>query len=219
MKGMSFTPFLTYRNPTPLGPPNLCPLALSRSTPSSFTSSGMCPKACTASVWNRIPLPASILPISAMGWMDPISLFAVITDTRTVSGRIAFSSSSSLTIPSSSTPTLVTSKPLLSRYLAVSSIAWCSIVDTMMCLPLFSLISAPETRAQLSDSVPPEVKNISEGSAFRQAAICALAFLTAALGLLDMAWMLEGFAYSSMKYGIIASSASFFMREVAALSK
>ena len=199
MNGGSLRPFLTYRKPTPLGPPNLCPLALSMSTPSSFTSSGIWPKACTASVWNRIPLPSSIFPISAMGCMEPISLFAVITETRTVSGRMAFSSSSSFTIPSESTFTLVTSNPLFSRYFAVSRMAWCSIVVIMMCFPLFSLISAPEIRAQLSDSVPPEVKNISEGSAFRHSAICALAFLTAALGLRDMACMLEGFAYSSMK--------------------
>ena len=71
----------------------------------------------------------------------------------------------------------------------------------------------------MSDSVPPEVKNISEGSALRHPAICALAFFTAARGSLDIAWMLEGFAYSSMKYGSMASKASFLMREVAALSK
>jgi hypothetical protein len=89
----------------------------------------------------------------------------------------------------------------------------------MMCFPFWDCISAPEISAQLSDSVPPEVKKISDWSQFRQLAICSLAFFTAALGFLDMECMLEGFAYSSMKYGSIASNASFLMREVAALSR
>ena len=50
MNGGSLIPFLTKRNPMPLGPPNLCPLTLIMSMFISFTSMGMCPNAWTASV-------------------------------------------------------------------------------------------------------------------------------------------------------------------------
>ena len=160
---------------------------------------GMWQNACTASVWNSIPCSWAMAPISFTGCTEPISLFAVMTEIRTVSGLMAFFSSSSFSTPSESTPTLVTENPLFSRYCAVSSMAWCSMAETMRCLPLDSSISMVPMRAQLSDSVPPEVKKISFGSALRHSAICPLAFWMAARGVLDIPWMLEGFAYSSRK--------------------
>ncbi len=39
---------------------------------------GTLPTACTASVWKRIPFSFAIAPISAIGWMTPISLLAVM---------------------------------------------------------------------------------------------------------------------------------------------
>ena len=55
------------------------------------TSIGIFPAAWTASVWNATPFAAQIAPISAIGWMTPVSLFAAMTVTRIVSGRIAAS--------------------------------------------------------------------------------------------------------------------------------
>ena len=68
--------------------------------PSSSTFIGICPNACTASVWNNIPFSFASAPISARGCIDPISLLAAITDIKIVSGRIAAFNSSSLIMPS-----------------------------------------------------------------------------------------------------------------------
>ena len=115
MKERIFTPFLIYITPIPFGPLILWPLALSISMFISSTSIGICPNACTASVWNNTPCSCAIRPISLTGWMVPISLFAVIMEIRIVSGRIAASNSSSFTLPFSSTFTYVISKPFFSR--------------------------------------------------------------------------------------------------------
>ena len=133
-----FTPVRMYMIPIPFGPLNLCPLALNISMWHSSTLIGSCPKACTASVWNRMPCSWAISPISLIGWMVPISLFANITEIRIVVGRIAAFKSSSFTFPSSSTSRYVTSNPLFSRYSAVWRIAWCSIFVVMIWLPLFA---------------------------------------------------------------------------------
>ena len=53
------------------------------------TSSAIFPKACAASVWKKAPFSRHSLPISANGWMTPISLFTAITDTSSVSSRMA----------------------------------------------------------------------------------------------------------------------------------
>src|SRR3954447_15456596 len=42
---------------------------------SSLTLNGTLPAACTASVWKMIPFSFAIAPISAIGWMTPISFF------------------------------------------------------------------------------------------------------------------------------------------------
>ena len=68
----------TYSAPTPFGPYILCALIDARSTLSSLTLNGTLPTACTASVWNRTPFSFAIAPISAIGWMTPISLLAAM---------------------------------------------------------------------------------------------------------------------------------------------
>ena len=45
--------------PAPIGPPSLCPVRVSASTPAAATSTGSAPTACTASVWNGTPYPAA----------------------------------------------------------------------------------------------------------------------------------------------------------------
>ena len=59
------------------------------STPSSVTSTGTDPTACTASVWNRAPFSCAMRASSATGWIEPTTLFANMTEARRVSSRNA----------------------------------------------------------------------------------------------------------------------------------
>ena len=53
------------------------------------TSIGSLPTPWTASLWKRTPRSREILPISAIGWIVPISLLANMIETRTVLSVIA----------------------------------------------------------------------------------------------------------------------------------
>ncbi len=53
MRGGSFTPFLRYKQPIPLGAPSLWPETLRASTPSSFGVKGIFKKPWTASQWKK----------------------------------------------------------------------------------------------------------------------------------------------------------------------
>ena len=97
-------------------------------------------------------------PISLIGSIVPISLFAVITEMMAVSGRIAASTSFGSTSPYLSTGRYVTSMPIFSRYSQVLMIAWCSMLETMTCFPLAWGPMTADFIAQLSDSDPPDVK-------------------------------------------------------------
>src|ERR1019366_726201 len=74
----------TKRAPTPFGPHSLCAEKDTRSRPKACTSSGILPSAWAASVWNRTPRSLQTRAISPTGLSVPISLFAAITETRTV---------------------------------------------------------------------------------------------------------------------------------------
>ena len=89
-----------YRNPIPLGPLNLWADADNISTSKSFTSSFICPTACTASVWNNAPDLCAIFANSLIGCIVPISLFANITDTKLVCFVTALDNSSIVIKPS-----------------------------------------------------------------------------------------------------------------------
>ena len=91
-----------------------------RSSPRTPTSA---PTSWVASVWNGIFRARVSFPISAIGWSVPISLFAAITETRTVSVRRAPRTSSGSTIPCRSTGKAVTVNPRPSRKRHVSRIA------------------------------------------------------------------------------------------------
>ena len=93
----------TYSAPMPLGPYILCAVIVSRSTFSVARSIGSLPAACTASQWNTMFFARHSSPISAIGWITPISLLTIMIDTRMVSGRIAASSLFRSTRPFSST--------------------------------------------------------------------------------------------------------------------
>ena len=89
----------------------------------SSTFSGMCANACTASVWKSTPCFLHTSPMAASGSMVPISLFAAMMETSTVSGRMAASIASAETMPVSSTGITVTSQPCFSSACALCRIA------------------------------------------------------------------------------------------------
>ena len=62
----------------PLGAWSLWPESDSMSTPSDFTSTGMCPTACTASVWNSAPRAFAIFASSAIGSIVLLMAYCLI---------------------------------------------------------------------------------------------------------------------------------------------
>ena len=70
----------TTSAPTPYGPPTLCPVSVSASTPDAAKSTGTAPTAWTASVCTGMPCAAAIATTSAIGWRVPTSLLAHITE-------------------------------------------------------------------------------------------------------------------------------------------
>ena len=87
----------------PFGPWNLWPDMESMSMFIAFTSSGIAPTACTASVWKSTLWALATLPISAMGSRVPISLLAAMIVIRMVLSVMAASTCSGVTRPSAST--------------------------------------------------------------------------------------------------------------------
>ena len=74
------------RRPRP-GRRSCAPVTVSASAPLAAKSTGSCPAACTASVWNGTPCSRATAASSATGWTVPTSLFAHITLTSaTLSG-------------------------------------------------------------------------------------------------------------------------------------
>ena len=79
MKGSSLAPRRTNSTPTPFGAYSLCPATVSRSTPSSLTSTGTLPSDWAASVWTRMPRSLAISAISRIGCSVPTSLLECMT--------------------------------------------------------------------------------------------------------------------------------------------
>jgi len=102
----------------------------------SRTSMGTRPSAATASLWNTMPVPASVSAISAIGWIVPISLLAQPTDTRIVSSVMRARSFLGDTRPYRSIGRRVMRKPFFSRYLAMFRMEMCSASVMMMWSPL-----------------------------------------------------------------------------------
>ncbi len=139
------------------------------------------PGVCTASVWKYGPLPFwpvafsnssrlrfTIVAISSTGNSTPVSLFAHMIDTIAVSSRIAFSTSSTFSVPSAATGRRVTPKPMRSSASVWFMMAECSTcVVTMWRLPV---VCSADQIAALSLSVPQLVKMISLAVAPKSAA-------------------------------------------------
>ena len=162
----------TYNAPTPFGPYNLCALNEARSTSRAATSRGTWPAACTASVWNQTPRARHAWARSATGCSTPISLFAVITEASTVSGRNAAANRATSTRPSRSTGTRVTAQPSRSRLAHTSSTALCSVVTVTRCPPCLRRAATAPRMASMLASVAPLVKTISWARALMSCATC-----------------------------------------------
>ena len=136
-----------------------------------------------------------------------------------VSGLIAFCNSSKLMIPSLSTERYVTSNPCFCKLSHVFITAGCSMQDVIICFPLSARAYAMPLIAQLSLSVPPDVKYISLGFAPIALAIFSLASSTALLASLPQKCWEEALPKTSVKYGVISLSTSGSVYVVAELSK
>ena len=99
----------------------------------SFTSMGIFPTACAASVWKKTLCLRQISPIRFRGCTTPISLFTAMTEQMAVSGRMAASSSAKSTNPLGFTGRYVTSHPRCSRYRHESRTHLWSVCVVMTC--------------------------------------------------------------------------------------
>ena len=140
-------------------------------------------------------------------------------DTKIVSLRIAFRTSSGLTIPFLSTGTAVYSNPHFSRVFAELSTEKCSMAETTMCLPFFCWAIASPFNAMLLLSVPLPVKMISSGFPPIKSATCPRAISIASRGTSPHSCRHEGLPNDSVKNGNIAYRTSGKTGVVAMLSK
>ena len=179
-------------------------------------------KACTASVCSRAGEDASFSTSATarISVTAPVSLLTIIRETRTVSGRRASRTWAGEMTPVPSGFRRVTSKPRLSSRSRLRRTASCSTRELMTCLPLRFMLSAPESRAQLSLSEPQEVKTTSAGDlAPRASATCERQASSSFRASRPLAWVEEGLPYTSVMAWRAASAASGQTRVVAALSR
>ena len=99
------------------------------------------------------------------------------------------------------------------------STAWCSTAVVMMCRPRFPRRSAVEKIAQLSASVPPEVKNTLSSSAPRALATAFRAALSRRPASSPRPWREEGFPQMVVSISVMAATAASQGRVVAELSR
>ena len=173
----------------------------------------------TASVWKSTPFSFVILAISLIGSIVPTSPLACMIETRIVSSRIAFLTSSGLTVPFLSTGTAVYSKPHFSRVLAEFSTEKCSMEETTMCFPFFCCAIAKPLSAKLLDSVPLPVKMISSGLPPINCATCPRANSIPSRGISPHSCRQEGLPKESVRYGSMTYRTSGSTGVVAVLSR
>ena len=109
----------------------------------------------------------------------PTSLLAAMIETRTVRSASTAAIESTATRPVSSQGTTVTSQPSRPSRFIVSSTALCSAAEVTRWLPFRFRAWAAPLIARLFDSVAPDVKTISLGSAPIAPATCCRARSTA----------------------------------------
>src|SRR3972149_5865021 len=167
----------------------------------------MWPADAVAAVWKRTSRSLVVRPISPIGSIVPISALACITETSTVSGRMARRTSSGSTFPSLSAERVVTSYPRFRRGGGALNTEKGSTSATTTGSPFFARAAAAPFIARLFASVEPEVKTISCGLALTKRATSARAASPACTARCPWSWMGDdGVGYHSVRYGIIASS-------------
>ncbi len=126
--------------------------------------------------------------------MEPISLFTHITDATATSSRTMASNDARSTTPSEVMASRRSSAPSWAAVCTASSTALCSMgVVTTAVLPRSRAHRQAPSTARLSDSVPPDVKQISSAWAPRQRATRSRASSRAARASRPQRCMLEGF--------------------------
>ncbi len=144
--------------------------------------------------------------MSATGYTVPSSLFTSMTETAAVSGRTASKTCSAVRLPFWSGARYVTSHPSRSSHLQHSSTALCSTAVVTMWFPTCRFCHTAARRAQLSPSVPQEVKcSPSAGQSSRAATALRQSstrfFISAPKGYWEL-----GFPYRSVRTSIMASA-------------
>ena len=208
-----------YNAPIPLGPPILWAETVTKSAPSARAEKA--PRPWTASVWRRAFefLAARPRAMSATGCTVPSSLFTSMTETAAVSGRTASSTRAAERLPSGSGERYVTSYPSRSSHLQHSRTALCSTAVVTMCFPTCRFCHAAARRAQLSPSVPQEVKySPSAGQSSRAATARRQSSVRFFIDPPKGYWEL-GFPYCSVRTSYMASATARGMGAVAAWSR
>ena len=169
MSGASRTPRFTHRTPVPLGPPSLWAERerASETAVSAFRSQPL--PACTASQKKSAPPACAAAASSFTGWMTPVSLLTAITATSRAPRRTASSTAAGEMRPSAPQGRRICSP----RSPAADRTAACSMAETAKGAP-----AASRRTAQLSASVPPEVKYTSFGFPPRREATRSRASVT-----------------------------------------
>ena len=217
----SFSPCRTYSAPMPLGAWTLCPLTDIMSAPSVLAENGSFRKPCTASVWRSAPdfAARSARATPAMSVTAPVSLLTIISVTSAVSSRSASRTASTETAPALSGERSVISQPSRASFSSGWRTASCSTAEEMMCRPTRRWRCAPSRMAQLSLSVPPEVKYTSLGAHPSAAASFLRESSSTARASRPSLCVEPGLPYSSVITLYAASAASGHTRVVAALSR
>ena len=219
--GGSDRPGRMYSAPAPLIPWTLWAETEIRSAPSVRARNGTLKKPCTASVWNSAFGQTRCVSraMRSMGMTAPDSLFTIMMLTRIVSGRRAACRASRLTRPSASGCRQVTEKPCCSSFCMGWSTAWCSTAVVTMWRPRLPSRSAAEKMAQLSASVPPEVKKTRSVSAPMASATSCRAVRSSRAASMPRRWTALGFPQRAVSASFTAATASAQGRVVAALSR
>ena len=114
-------------------------------------------------VQQHAALPAEAADGAPRPVTTPVSLFACMSDTRTVSGSSAASTAAGAMRPSAPGFSQVTRQPSPARCRQLSSTALCSVSAVTRCRPRDFRKRAAPMMARLSASVAPDVKITSSG--------------------------------------------------------
>ena len=170
-----------------------------RSAPREAAVKGTFKKPWMASVWRRTGVSFRAAATASTGRRTPVSLFTSIMDTRAVSSRTAAKTASAATRPAPSGFTRVTSYPSGSRALRHWRTALCSTAVETMCFPTRRFCQRAERMAQLSPSVPQEVKRSCRGGAPRASATAARLSSTRSRAARPRGYWAEGLPKSSVR--------------------